>query len=338
MNYKKIYNQLIENAKIKNNNKNKYYELHHILPKCLGGNDDEKNIIKLTLREHYIAHKLLTEIYKDNKSIWHAFWMMTISTIGALENIKKENYFRVDGEKLRRIKPILEGEKINITAHEYEYCREYWRNLIKGVKRTKEQCNNISIATKEAMKTPERIKKCRANKGIKNYYNPLTNKIYRWKPGDPDIDLTIYKWGRPPLSNEQRKKLSQTQKLNKTICKIGNTNFRYCWYKDYIKKIPNCFIDLNCKQKNSLKQISYIINDALSYLKDNNIFIDNYIKFFPYKRGFCIFSPAVYEICLDLFEKNIFNKKIIGNRIFENIEKIKELNKEYIIEKILQNN
>ena len=91
MNYQRIYNQLINNAKLHNILENKYYEIHHIIPKCLNGNDNEENLVKLTLREHYIAHKLLAEIYKDNKSIWHAFWMMTISTLGALENIKKEN-------------------------------------------------------------------------------------------------------------------------------------------------------------------------------------------------------------------------------------------------------
>ena len=61
-------------------------------------------------------------------------------------------------------------------------------------------------------------------------------------------------------------------------------------------------------------------------LKDNNIFIDNYIYFFPYKdkRGFCIISPSIYEICLDLIENNILEPNMIGKRIYDNINKIKE--------------
>lgn len=36
MNYLKIYNDLINSAKIKNTN-NQYYEKHHIIPKCIRG-------------------------------------------------------------------------------------------------------------------------------------------------------------------------------------------------------------------------------------------------------------------------------------------------------------
>lgn len=335
MNYANIYNKIIENAKIKNNIDNKYYEVHHIIPKCLGGSDNKENLVKLTLREHYVCHKLLAEIYKDNKSIWHAYWMMTISTIGALENIKKENYFRVDGEQLRRIKPILEGEKIIITSREYEYCREYWRSLIRGVKRNKEQLKNISNGTKIGMQNAEVRKKCGAkNKGSKHYYNPITNEHFKWFPGDPDIDLTIYKWGRGPISNTWKKNLSKTQLQNKTLCKIKDTNFRYLWYKDYIKQIPDCLEDLNVKQNNSLKSFKTIFNNVLNTIKYNyEMFLEDDLLVMPNnKSNLCMISPSVIEICYDLIKKNILNENELAKRIIDNIEKIKELNKIYICE------
>ena len=34
---------------------------HHIIPKHMGGKDDESNIIELTVEEHCEAHKLLYE-------------------------------------------------------------------------------------------------------------------------------------------------------------------------------------------------------------------------------------------------------------------------------------
>ena len=37
------------------------YERHHIKTKCVGGTDDIYNLVDLTPREHYIAHKLLAE-------------------------------------------------------------------------------------------------------------------------------------------------------------------------------------------------------------------------------------------------------------------------------------
>lgn len=41
-----------------------YYEKHHIVPKCLGGLDNPENLVKLTARQHFIAHLLLTKMCK----------------------------------------------------------------------------------------------------------------------------------------------------------------------------------------------------------------------------------------------------------------------------------
>ena len=43
------------------------FELHHILPKSMGGSNGKENIIKLTYREHYIAHLILAQTYKNRK-------------------------------------------------------------------------------------------------------------------------------------------------------------------------------------------------------------------------------------------------------------------------------
>ena len=65
MDYKKAYNQLIEHAKL--NQQIGYNEEHHIVPKAEGGSDDKTNLVKLTARQHYIAHLLLAKIYDDYK-------------------------------------------------------------------------------------------------------------------------------------------------------------------------------------------------------------------------------------------------------------------------------
>ena len=76
MNHQKVYDAIITKAKLENRVKLKrnqegyvYYENHHILPKCLNGDNKKENLVLLTAREHYICHKLLTYIYKGNKSI-----------------------------------------------------------------------------------------------------------------------------------------------------------------------------------------------------------------------------------------------------------------------------
>jgi len=84
MNYQKIYEDLIQKAKTENRQKSSkqninyvYYENHHIIPRCLGGLDIEENLILLTYREHYMAHKLLTFIYPKKMGIIYAFKFMS---------------------------------------------------------------------------------------------------------------------------------------------------------------------------------------------------------------------------------------------------------------------
>lgn len=73
MNYKVIYDNLITQAcsedRRKDKNRPGFYEQHHIIPKCLRGSDDKNNLVLLTTREHFIAHKLLIEIYPNNKKL-----------------------------------------------------------------------------------------------------------------------------------------------------------------------------------------------------------------------------------------------------------------------------
>lgn len=55
-----------------------YIEDHHIIPKCLGGADVLSNKVWLTAEEHFICHKLLTEITEEtaNGKMWSALWRM----------------------------------------------------------------------------------------------------------------------------------------------------------------------------------------------------------------------------------------------------------------------
>jgi len=75
MNYQKIYQNLIENRK--QNILESYVETHHIIPKCLGGTDRKENLVKLTAREHFVAHQLLIKIYPTSKKLIYAVQMMS---------------------------------------------------------------------------------------------------------------------------------------------------------------------------------------------------------------------------------------------------------------------
>lgn len=77
MNYKKIYNDIIDRSKMRDIPA--HYESHHILPKCLGGPNTKSNIVKLTPREHFICHLLLTKMYQgeQRQKMFFAFYRLS---------------------------------------------------------------------------------------------------------------------------------------------------------------------------------------------------------------------------------------------------------------------
>ena len=75
MDYKKIYDQICNRARSRK--LTGYKEKHHIIPRCLGGNNSKDNIVELTAREHFLCHLMLCEIYPSNPKLIHAAWMMS---------------------------------------------------------------------------------------------------------------------------------------------------------------------------------------------------------------------------------------------------------------------
>lgn len=65
------YNEFIEKCKQKNPPKPNHY--HHIIPKSVGGNDDESNRIYLSFSDHWLAHYILARENPDNKEYVNIF-------------------------------------------------------------------------------------------------------------------------------------------------------------------------------------------------------------------------------------------------------------------------
>ena len=75
--YKTWHDNII--SKAKNRTLIGYKEVHHILPKSLGGNNDKSNLVELTAREHFIVHMLLCKFTKGEakRSMLYAFKCMS---------------------------------------------------------------------------------------------------------------------------------------------------------------------------------------------------------------------------------------------------------------------
>ena len=70
MNYIDHYERLIERAK--HRVLEGYAERHHIVPRCIGGDDSPLNMVRLTAEEHFVAHQLLIRLFPRNAKLAYA--------------------------------------------------------------------------------------------------------------------------------------------------------------------------------------------------------------------------------------------------------------------------
>lgn len=146
MNYKKIYNRIVENA-LNREIPETYTEKHHIIPKCLGGSDDCSNIAILTCREHIICHILLAKIYPHNYKILYAMTAMTMNANGNRTVTARQLAFsRESLIKAASMRPPTRG--------------------MLGKRHTKESIEKISNNTRKAMLGMKQSKSHIENKAI----------------------------------------------------------------------------------------------------------------------------------------------------------------------------
>lgn len=141
MNYQNIYNQIIERAK--NRQLNNYKETHHILPKCMGGNNNKDNLVDLTAREHFLCHMLLCEIYPKNNKLRHALFFMAIG------KQKPKNIQYIIGSRIyERLK--IEYSQFLTGKNQSEITRNKKSESMKKVWQNKSQSEKSKIGKKRA--------------------------------------------------------------------------------------------------------------------------------------------------------------------------------------------
>jgi hypothetical protein len=163
------YYRLVEYYK--NNPKEGFCELHHILPKCLGGNDDKENLLLVPTRAHFIMHLMLYRSYPESRSLAHAFAMMAVKTrsqhrktTGRLyEMAKKARSKALIGvprpewvkEKLRKPKSNTENYKKPKSA---EHAKNI-SNAIRGKKKTEEHIAKMILSQRryQEQRTQEKL-------------------------------------------------------------------------------------------------------------------------------------------------------------------------------------
>jgi len=116
--YTKWYFQIIANAKLRKDLIK--FERHHIIPKSLGGNNKNDNLVRLTPREHFVCHRLLTKMAIEpgnRRSLHYAFWRMISQTTHPNQDrdyIITSKIFEISRLNLKG-KPHSEERKQNIS-------------------------------------------------------------------------------------------------------------------------------------------------------------------------------------------------------------------------------
>jgi len=110
--YQRWYDQLIERAR--NRVIDGYVEVHHVIPRSLGGTNEPNNLVRLTAREHLIAHMLLPRFVEQPEKMWAAlFCMMNMGEVkvtGKLYEQARIEFARADSQRKKgRPNPALKG-------------------------------------------------------------------------------------------------------------------------------------------------------------------------------------------------------------------------------------
>lgn len=220
MNYEKIYNLIIKKAENRGKLTNEC-EIHHILPRSLGGSNHVDNLVTLTYKEHYVCHRLLTYIYPNLKEMHFAFWMMS-------------NRFK---------------NSIRITASTYRLCKINYIKHRSGVPLSAEVKLKISISKKNnpcffwvgRNHTEESKEKMRIS-ALNRNISEENEAIRRKKISEAHLGK--------PLSENHKKNLSDSKKGDKNpmFGKFGKDHakskkiYQYDMKGDFIREWENAKI------------------------------------------------------------------------------------------------
>lgn len=192
MNYSKIYKDLIKKAQLRVWDRTLSCEVHHITPICLGGTDAKSNLVKLSPKEHFLAHKLLVKTFPDNEKLLLAFGMMAISSknLSRTRIISSKEYellFKTKSKIMKDNNPMKKPEVV--------------------LKMQNTKSKNRSLGLHKAFTLTEEESKRRSNYMKEN--NPMYNISSREKVSSSMKSLRNsenFKWG---MSEEGKRSISQ---------------------------------------------------------------------------------------------------------------------------------
>jgi len=173
--YTRWYNNIIAKSQQRVNQIG-YTEKHHIIPKSLGGSNDLSNLVRLTPKEHFICHMLLTRMTTGDakRKMSNAVWGMA-----HLKNPYQSNRYKINSNTYALIRKSykkspesIEKMRIALTGKQKPpRTAEHSAKLGKYI-RTEEHKLHISISRK-------------LQTGLQKRTDITKQKMSEWQKGVP---------------------------------------------------------------------------------------------------------------------------------------------------------
>ena len=293
--YRKVYNQIIERARLRGLDKTNidfYVEIHHIIPKCLGGTDDSDNLVALTYREHIICHKLLCKLYPDNYYLHSSVYLMLHIKI---DNGKKVKTF-TNSKEAEEYKLFLKSHKKPLSDETRKKMSENRKGYVPSEKvrkrtsevhtgkivseETREKLRKINLGRHLTAETKEKMSTSKKGRRLSDEHKQKISKALKGRKGKSPTKEQIEKAKQTRLSSggwvhtkESRQKISESLKRTNSISEHVQNDVkedlrkRFGFAVRYIDNDGNIYeFDSVTEAVNELKSLS-IMNRSFKYIK-----------------------------------------------------------------------
>ena len=179
-----------------------YVEIHHIVPRSIGGTDDKHNLVSLTAREHLVCHLLLPRftIGEARKKMFYAVHRMT----------NKES-----GEKIKTSR-LFEYYRVN---HAKAVAEDRSNNPLNGFRKTKGKTHEEIFGIERSREIKEIIRKSNSTRGVSQATkDKIARKQKQRYAENPELKI------KAPFSEEHKKNIAKGR-----IDRFNSSEISYNW-------------------------------------------------------------------------------------------------------------
>lgn len=198
--YTTWYNSIISAAQLRTLPETTYTEKHHIIPKSLGGSNSKDNLVRLTAREHFVCHWLLTKMINGQ-----SIYKMTLALSKMCQSSSNQRRYRPTSrtfESIRiQVSKVSKGRKLPpLTDEQRAQCKERntrENNPMYGRSQSPEACAKIAAKlTGRTVSIGTRLKQSAKRKG--KLFGPMSDEhkaalagVFWWNNGQTEIKSRI---------------------------------------------------------------------------------------------------------------------------------------------------